>query len=157
MLPGQGEARPSVGEAFHGDDLRAMGTRCRDEACHHGLAIQKYRTCATFTFGAAFFRADQIAFFTQQTEQGFIVSAVEGVFLSIDGCFDGGGGGLMQGLDSTLSIVLRPTTGSVRSASRFVPVHRGWTSTRAACRRAPSHGDRRRSHEYHQWVCRNSS
>jgi hypothetical protein len=60
----------------------------RDKTRHHGFAVQEHSACTAFTFSAAFLCADQISFFAQQSQQGFVVSALEGIFSAVDGCFN---------------------------------------------------------------------
>src|SRR5512142_2896767 len=72
-----------AGESFHSCDLGSMCTRRGNETCHDCFAVKEYGAGATFAFGTTFFRADQITFFAQQSQQRFVMPAGEGIFLSI--------------------------------------------------------------------------
>ena len=78
----------AVCQAFNSHDFSAVRARGRHQAGHYGLAIQEDCTSATFALGAAFFGADQLAFFAQQAQQGFVVAAGESVFFTVDRGFN---------------------------------------------------------------------
>lgn len=52
------------GESFDGGDVGIVGAGCGHHTCHNGDTIEENSASATFTFGAAFFRSDEVGIFS---------------------------------------------------------------------------------------------
>jgi len=71
-------------ETFNGDDFRTIRAWRRHETRHDRLAVQEDGAGSALTLGAAFFCAGQPAFFAQQPQQGFFMTAFECIFFPVD-------------------------------------------------------------------------
>ena len=121
----------AVGETLDRYDFCAMCARRRDEARHHGFAIEEDRACATFALGAPFFGSGQHSFFAKQAKQSFIVAIFEDKLFAVDVCLDRCvGEAAFNFRRFSIRFFLFPITIPDRAGNHPVRVYLEWTSNR---------------------------